>query len=164
MNLIIDTTATDLSNSAVTAIGSVTPVDAIADLCVGDNAALSVAFTAGLAGIPAWAGAMGYVLSVGIGILDVDGLADMGTSVLATPITGGWSGFLNLTSLALYDDLKLQVGTSVDMTRFPLDTRVPRSRPRGGYYFIQVRITDPSGNETTYAVLRVFVRNRVIPS
>lgn len=163
MNLVIDTTALDKSNSVVTAIGSTTPVTGLQELTVGDNEPVQILFTAGAAGTPAFAGAAGYTCTVGLGMLDVDGLANYCSAVLGTPVASGWSGILGLTTQQLYDSLKFLVGSAVDWSRFPTGTRTPYPRPPGGWMALQVTITDLSGNIVTYADLRIFVRVRVMP-
>ena len=163
MNLVIDTTALDKSLAAVTAIGNPVAVSALQDLTVGDNEPFQVLFTAGSAGIPSWVGTPGYTCTVGIGLLDVDGLANYCSAVLATSVAGGYSGTLSLTTQQLYDNLKLQVGSSVDWTRFPTNLRTPYARPYGAWMNMQITITDPSGNVVTYADLRFYLRVRVMP-
>jgi len=162
--LVIDTTALDKSQAVVTAIGSVTPVAALQELTVGDNEPFTVTFTAGVGGTPAWAGNAGYTLVVGVGSLDVDGLSNQASAILATPIAAGWSGILSLTTQALYDNLKFLVGYAIDSSKFPLQSRVPRARPFGGWFSLQIRVTDPTGNQVTYADLRVYIRSRVMPN
>ncbi len=163
MNLVIDTTALDKSAAAVTAIGNPVAVTDLQELTVGDNEPMQVTFTAGTAGAPSWAGQAGYIATVGIGMLDVDGLANYCSTILGTPITAGWSGVLSLNTQQLYDNLKFQVGSAVDWTRFPTNTRVPYPRPNGAWMNMQITITDPSGNLVTYADLRFFLRVRVLP-
>lgn len=164
MILVIDTTALDKSAAAVTAIGNPTALTDLQQLTVGDNEPFDVTFTAGSAGAPAWAGTAGYICTVGIGVLDVDGLANYASAILATPKTAGWTGAMGLNTQQLYDNVKYWVGSAVDWSRFPTGTRTPYARPNGAWLAMQITITDPSGNVVTYADLRIFVRVRVMPT
>lgn len=162
MNLVIDVTATDLSNSAVNGLSDLTPVANLQDIVLGDNLPLTITFTDGSGG-PSWAGNAAYTLSVGLGTLDANGGADYTGTTSFTTITQGWTGFLPLTTQLLIDALALQVGSAVDWTRFPTTLRTPYPRPYGGYFVLQIRVIDPTGMPVTYAELRVFLRSRIIP-
>lgn len=162
MNLFIDVTATDLSNSAVNSASDLTPVANLQDIVLGDNLPLTIVFTDGNGG-PSWAGNAAYTLSVGLGTLDANGGADYTGTTSFTTLGMGWTGFLPLTTQNLIDALALQVGSAVDWTRFPTTLRTPYPRPYGGYFVLQIRVIDPNGMPLTYAELRVLLRSRIIP-
>lgn len=162
MNLIIDVTANDLSNSAVTSLTDLTPVASLQDIVFGDSTPLQIQFTDG-AGGPTWAGQSGYSPTVSLGTLDTRGGADYANAGPFTQISQGWTGRIGLTTQNLQDALALQVGSAVDWTRFPTTLRTPYPRPQGGYFYLQIAVTDPSGNKVTYAELRVYLRSRVQP-
>ena len=164
MDLIIYTGATDKGSAAVISATDLTPVESLEDLVLGDNTPLNITFTEDSSGtVPSWAGNASYTLSVGLGTLDANGGADYSGTTTFTPITAGWTGSLPLTTQQLIDALALQVGSAVDWTRFPTTLRTPYPRPYGGYFALQVRVIAPAGTAITYAMLRVFLRSRVIP-
>ena len=161
MNLIIYTAAADKSQAAVTSLTDTTPVTQLEDLVLGDSLPLTITFTDGTAA-PGWAGTNGYLLSVGLGIPDVNAQANKATNTTWSALPGGWTGRLNLATQGMIDAVALAVGSAADWTRFPIAARTPYPRPYGGWFVMQIAVTDPSGNFTTYAELRVFVRNRVV--
>jgi hypothetical protein len=161
--LYILTTATDKTRAAVTSMTDSTPVTSLEQMVLGDTATLTIYFTTGTAA-PAWAGASGYTLNVGLGTLDAGGAAAYTSSTSFTGITNGWTGNLSLNTARLVDALALQVGSAIDWTRFPTQARVPFPRPQYGWFNLQISVTDPSGYTTTYAELRVPLLNRVLPN
>jgi hypothetical protein len=165
VNLVINTTALDKSQACCASISSLTPLTALQDLTLGDNEPLSLTFTDG-AGGPSWAGTAGYTPTFSLGLMDPDGLSAYAQTVNVTPFTGasgnGWIGRIALNTQALIDNLKQQVGSAVDWTRFPYQNRQPGPRPKYGWYDLQIGVTDPSGNFVSYADVRVIVRSRVV--
>ncbi len=133
-------------------------------LILGDRPPINVTFTTGSAA-PSWAGAAGYTLRLGLGLLDVNGLAAQTDTSSTTAITGGWSAVLDLTTQQIIDAMALQVGSAVDWTRFPFTTRMPGPRPRGGWFTLQIAVLQVStGYLVTYGALRVYLLNRVLPA
>ncbi len=163
MDLCIYTAAPDKSLAAVTSTTNLTSVVNLEQLVLGDTPLLNITFTNGTAA-PSWAGDSGYSLAVALGTPDVNGQSDATTATVFTAITGGWSGRIPLTTQFLIDQLALAVGSAVDWSRFPYASRIPGPRPYGGWFLLQIKVTDPDGNGVTYAELRVFVRNRVLPA
>ncbi len=163
MDLCIYTAAPDKSLAAVTSTTDLTRVVNLEQLVLGDTPLLNITFTDGSAA-PSWAGASGYSLAVALGTLDVNGQSDATTATEFDSITGGWSGRIPLTTQFLIDQVALAVGSAVDWSRFPYASRIPGPRPFGGWFILQIKVTDPDGNGITYAELRSFVRNRVLPA
>lgn len=163
MQLIINANALDKGSAAVTSQTDLTPVENIEDLVLGDDTPLDITFTGTGGVVPSWAGDATYTLSVGLGTLDANGGADYSGTTSFTIQTAGWTGTLPLTTQQLIDALALQVGSAVDWTRFPTTLRTPYPRPYGGYFALQIRVIAPNGYPVTYAMLRVFLRSRVIP-
>lgn len=163
MDLYILTTAADKSQAAVTSTTDDTPVSNLEQLVLGDSPEIAVRFTNGTAA-PAWAGDSDYAFAIGLGIPDVNGQANATAATDFSAISGGWQGHLTLSTQRLIDQMALAVGSAVDWTRYPMQTQMPRPRPYGGWFIMQIRVQDPDGNITTYAELRVFVRNRVLPA
>lgn len=162
MDLIIYTAASDKTQAAVTSATDLTPVASLEMLVIGDQTPLNITFTTG-SGAPNWAGDPSYTLTVGLGNLDAGGLTNYtGTSTFSA-ITGGWSGTLPLNTQTLVDALALAVGSSVDWTRFPTQSRVPFPRPAYGYFWLQIKVTGPTGLPVTYANMRVCLLSRVLP-
>lgn len=161
MDLFIDITAADKQQAAVVSVTDLTPIDSIPQLVLGDSEPYVIKFTSP-AGVPAWAGDASYSLELALGELDGNGLLDYTRQLSFDPISGGWSGRLNLATQALIDAIALQTGASINWTRYPIDARIPRARPMLGWFFLQVRVVDPAGNKVTYAELRQPLLNRVL--
>lgn len=164
VDLCIYTAAADKSLAAVTSTTNLTVVTNLEQLVLGDRPLINVTFTNGST-VPAWAGGAGYTLRLGLGLLDVNGLAAQTDAATTTAITGGWSTVLDLTTQQIIDAMALQVGSAVDWTRFPFTSRMPGPRPNGGWFTMQISVKqDSTGYGTTYAELRVYLRNRVLTS
>lgn len=163
MDLIIYTAAADKSQAAVTSVSDTTPVANLEQLVLGDSTPLTLKFTNGTS-YESWSGQAGYTVFVGLGGLDVNGANAYASSSTFSTITNGWSGRLDLATQRLIDALALQVGNAVDWSRYPYQSRIPGPRPALGWFFLQIAVTDPSGNLVSYSTLRVSVRNRVLPN
>lgn len=164
MDLVIYTAAPDKSQAAVTSTTNLTVVNNLEQLVLGDRPAINVTFTNGTTA-PAFAGSASYTLRLGLGVLDVNGQAAQTDTTTTTTITGGWSATLNLTTQLIIDAMALQVGSAVDWTRYPMASRIPGPRPNGGWFVLQIAVSEnATGYLTTYAELRVYIRNRVLPA
>lgn len=161
MEIIVNINAANLEQSAVASIADLTPVTTFPQLVLGDSEPLIIKFTdAGVA--PAWAGDDGYTLVVALGSLDVNGLLTKTITQSFTPVTGGWTGRLNLATQQLIDAMVFSVGNSVNWSRYPLGARFPGPVPTLGWFYLQIRVMDPAGNVETFAMLRMAVLNRVL--
>lgn len=170
MKLVIDIAALNKTQSAVVSITDTTPVAQIQQLTLGGSEPLDITFTDSSASpiaAPSWAGQSGYILNVGLGSTDADALLDYTSTTSFTPQTAGWTGRLNLATQLLIDATKLQCGFSVDRARFgggyDGTTGALQARPRWAYFYLQISVTDPSGNTVPYAVIRTPLLNRVLP-
>ena len=162
MELIIYTGATDKTQAAVTSVTDTTPITNIEQLVLGDNPLLTLRFTDGTS-YQTWSGANGYTFFVGLGTLDTSGGASYASTSTFSDVTNGVSGRISLNTQALIDAMSLAVGSAVDWTRYPTQSRVPGPRPAYGWFYLQVQVSDPSGNRVTYAEVRVPVLNRINP-
>jgi hypothetical protein len=148
MDLIIDTTATDLANAAVVSVTDDTPVDELKQLIAGDDEPLTVQFTNGTSA-PAWASDATYILTVALGFPTPAGIEDLASTSSFTLASSTRTGSLDLSGDALVDTLRIYVGN------------IP-SRRSGIPMSLQVRITTPAGKKITYAQLPVLVQSPVI--
>lgn len=148
MDLIIDTTSTDITNSAVTSVTDDTPVSELKQMVLGDDEPISVQFTDGDAA-PAWASDATYVLTVALGAPTPAGLDDL-TSTSTFTLTGSTrDGALDLSGARLVDWVRVNIGN------FP-------GRRSGIGMWLQVRIATPTGKNITYAQLPILVQSPVI--
>jgi hypothetical protein len=147
MELVIDVSATDVTNSAVTSVTDDTPVAELKQLFTGDDEPLSVQFTDGSAA-PAWASDATYVLTAALGVPTPTGLLDL-TSTSSFTLTGSTrTGSLDLSAVKLTDYLRTHLGD------------LP-GRRSGLLLSLQLRIETPAGKNITYAQLPVTVQSAV---
>jgi hypothetical protein len=148
MDLIIDVTATDITQAAVTSVTDDTPVTELKQVVVGDDEPLSVQFTTGSAA-PSWASDATYVLTVALGIPTPAGIQDLASTSSFTLTGSTRTGSLDLTGAALTDYLRTTL------------SNYPRWRSGLGMA-LQVRVATPAGKNITYAQLSVIVQSPVI--
>lgn len=148
MDLIIDTTATDLTEAAVASITDDTPVSELKQLIAGDDEPLTVQFTNGTSA-PSWASDATYVLTVALGFPTPAGIEDLASTSTFTLASSTRTGSLDMSGDALIDTLRIYLGN------------IP-SRRSGIPMALQVRITTPTGKKITYAQLPVLVQSPVI--
>ena len=172
MKLCIDISALNKTQPLVTSVTNMTAITQVQQLILGTTEPLNITFTDSSLtppAAPSWAGTAGYTPTVGYGGLDADGLLKFSsTSTFATQ-TAGWTGNLDLTTQALIDAVKLQCGYAVDWARFGGGyngiTGPLQGRPRWAYFYLEIVVTtDATGVVVGYAVLRVPILNRVLPS
>lgn len=167
MKLVIDISATDKTQAAVTSLTDTTAVTALQNLLLGDSEPLDLTFTdssTSPAAAPSWAGAAGYTPFVALGTLDVNGALAHTRTVTFTAQTAGWTGRLALDTQALIN--ACSINNTIGLTGWAAmatDPRSRNSRQRQAQFFLQIAVIDPSGNLKTYANLPVFVVNRVLP-
>jgi hypothetical protein len=161
MELFINVNAGNLETAPVVSMTDLTPVTSLPQFVLGDSEPLTIKFTdEGEA--PAWAGADGYQLEVALGSLDAGGLLTKTFTRSFTPVTAGWIGRLGLATQELIDAMVFSVGNAVNWSRYPLGARFPGPVPNLGWFWLQIRVTDPSGNVETFALFRQAVLNRVL--
>lgn len=148
MDLIIDTTATDLTSAAVTSVTDDTPVAELKTLVIGDDEPLSVQFTDGSAA-PAWASDAAYVLTVALGWPTPAGTEDLASTSSFTLVGSTRTGSLDLTGELLRNTARIYLGN------FP-------SRRSSLGMALQIRVETSAGKNITYAQLPVLVQSPVI--
>lgn len=168
MKLVIDISALDKTKAAVVSITNPTAVAQVQNLTFGDSEPLDITFTDSSQSPPAapsWAGAAGYVPSVGFGTLDANALLNYTSTTAFVPQTNGWTGRLALTTNNLRSALIMgvQVGAG-SIINVATDPRTRNQIPQWVYLWLQIQVIDPSGNAVTYALLRVRMMNREIPA
>lgn len=148
MTLFIDTTATDITNSAVVSVTDDTPVEELKQLVIGDDEPLSVQFTDGSAA-PSWASDATYVLTVALGFPTPAGIEELAHTSTFTLAGSTRTGSLDLTPAALVNTLRLWLGN------YPW-------RRTGIGMSLQIRIATPTGANITYAQLPVIAQSPVL--
>lgn len=148
MELIIDTTATDITNAAVTSVTDDSPVSELKQLVLGDDEPFTVQFTDGSAA-PAWASDATYVLTISVGIPTPAGLDELASTSTFTLSSSTRSGSLDLSGATIVDYARVNIGN------YP-------GRRSGIGMALQLRITTPTGKRITYAQLPVLVQSPVI--
>jgi hypothetical protein len=140
-------------------INSLSPADAVVtgqqdmtaatipELVLGDTPTFNFYFTDNTNVWPSWAGNAAYTLTWALSDAVAGDFAPAATTGNATPITGGWSVVLPLNSYDLVGLLNTKrVGQPYPVTNL----------------WQQLRVTDPSGNEITRAMVWTPVRYRAI--
>ena len=140
-------------------INSLSPADAVVtgqqdmtaatipELVLGDTPTFNFYFTDNTNVWPSWAGNASYTLTWALSDAVAGDFAPAATTGNATPITGGWSVVLPLNSYDLVGLLNTKrVGQPYPVTNL----------------WQQLRVTDPSGNEITRAMVWTPVRYRAI--
>ena len=140
-------------------INSLSPADAVVtgqqdmtaatipELVLGDTPTFNFYFTDNTNVWPSWAGNAAYTLTWALSDAVAGDFAPAATTGNATPITGGWSVVLPLNSYDLVGLLNTK--------------RVGQPYPVQNLWQ-QLRVTDPSGNEITRAMVWTPVRYRAI--
>jgi len=144
----------DKTQAAVTSVTDATLLEDIGSLVLGDSEPLVIKFTTGTAA-PSFAGDASYTLAVSLGAKTSDGSCEYASTTSFSVVTGGWSGRMALTTDDLISAVNVLGGASCGSRSAPM---------RGGWLTLQIRVTDPSGNVVTYALLPVFVVWRVVAS
>jgi len=139
----------DRTACAVTSVTDATPVEDIGNVVLGDSEPLTIKFTTGTAA-PAFAGDASYSLAVSLGWVSTNGSQNYVETTSFSVITGGWSGRLSLTGADFIGAVNSAGGGPCG--------------GRGGEFTLQIRVTNPSAQTVTYALLPVFVEWRVVPS
>jgi hypothetical protein len=165
MKLVIDISATDRTNSLVTSVTDTAQVSSVQTLILGNSEPLDIKFTdSSLAtpASPAWAGAAGYTLAVGLGSLDSNALLCHTSTTSFTTQSGGWTGRLSLAT----EDLKEAVNLASSVPGFAniaTDPRARNTRPTAVWMWLEVQVIDSAGQPISYAIIRVPVLNRTLP-
>jgi hypothetical protein len=157
MNLFIltETDGSPISDKTVAAVTSMTntaEVSSLGNVVLGDSEPLTVKFTTGTAA-PAFAGANDYTLAVALGYTTSNGSESYVEATGFTTTTAGWTGRLPLTGTEFVSAVEVAGGSS---------RCNKNSASRGGYFTLHVRVTNPTANVVTYALLPVFVIWRVL--
>lgn len=147
MILYIDTTASDLAQSAVASATDLTPADP-GELVLGDSEPLTLYFLTAASTYAAWTILAGYTVTVALGLTTTDSTQDLASTTAFTDITNGFTGRLALTATALADAIACQLNK--------------RPMQAGGWFALQIAVTDPTGHRETYATLPIFVRTSVL--
>lgn len=166
MKLVIDISASDKTNSAVTSITDATAIAEVQQMVLGDTEPLDITFTDSAASpmaSPSWAGAAGYSLVVGLGTMDANALLNYTTSSSFVAKTGGWTGSLPLNTDTLRQAMNMAVNTGGGWAGIATDPRARNARPNWAYFWLQIQVIDPTGAPRTYAILRAPVVNRELP-
>lgn len=166
MKLVIDIAATDKTRAAVQSATNPVPIN-VSQLVLGDIEPMDVTFVDSSAtppGAPSWAGAAGYVLSLGFGTLDANTFLCY-TSVNSTAAkTGGWTADLPLNTDPLKQAVLMGVSTGGGWQNIATDPRSRNQRPMWAYFWLQVQVLTPAMEPVTYAMIRVAMVNRVLPA
>jgi hypothetical protein len=141
----------DKTAAAVKSTTDATAVESLGNVVLGDSEPLVVKFTTGTSA-PAFAGANDYSLAVSLGRTTPNGSENYVETTTFSTVTGGWSGRLSLTGDELISAVEVAGGTS----------RCGGAPVRGGEFTLQIRVTNPSAQVVTYAMLTVFVAWRVL--
>lgn len=147
MDLFIYTRATDLSEAALESAASVSTLATLPDLVLRDNAALTVKFVSAANTYESWTVAAGYTVTAALGGGTTASTQDYVTTSTFTDIANGFSGRLNLDSNDLANAIEAQ--------------RSRRPNQPGGWFTLQILVTDTASRTQTYAALPVFVRTSV---
>jgi len=141
------TNATSPADAVVTAQQNTTTTD-FPDLVVGDAPSFNFYFTDGTPSWPAFAGSGAYTVQWSIGDTVAGDEPPLAFQTQATPITGGWTIRLPLSTGPLINRLRA--------------TRVSQEFPVVRLWQ-QLRVLDADGNPVTYALIRTNVRLRSTP-
>ncbi len=141
----------DKTAAAVASVTDSTVLEDVGNLLLGDSEPLIVKFTSG-SSAPSFAGDATYSLTVAIGVVTSDGSRDYVSTTSFSTVSGGWSGRLSLTTTDLISAVNVLGGNS-------RNCQMP-----GAWLTLQIRVTNPSGNIVTYALLRVFIAWPVVSS
>lgn len=148
MDIFINTAAADINDATVTSLTDSTQVTDFKQLVLGDSEPLTLYFMDGSAA-EAWSGDATYtpVLSLG----PPDALGDsLSTSSNFTAITDGWSGRMSVATTILYD--------------YCYRAQLANRNIRSVVLNLQARVTDPNGNQETFALINIVVSFGPLPT
>jgi hypothetical protein len=151
MDLFILTTGvTDLSASAITSASNVTPLvppTGLPQLVLGTTEPITVKFLTAASTYETWSDDPAYDVIVSLGLITSDGLEDYVQTELATVITEGKSGSLQLTSDKLIAAVEAAFGRNLHASTVE--------------FVLQINVTAPVGSMRCFAMLPVTVWGRV---
>jgi hypothetical protein len=147
MILYIDTLAKDKTQAAMTALATYTATTDLEQLVLGDSEPLVLHFLTAASTYASWVNDASYTVTVGLGDQEADSAKLYTSTSSFTPSATSRTGRLSINTTDLRDAISAAVyGT----------TR------KGVLMVLQIRVTDPSGNIETLALLSVYVQNRVL--
>lgn len=147
VDLLLYTGATDLTDAAIATAASVSVLATLPELVLRDNEALTIKFLSAASTYESWTIAGGYTVSAVLGTGTTDGTQNYAAAGGFTDIANGFSGRIDLDQ----DDL---AGAIVAQ-------RNRRPNQPGGWFTLQIAVTDSSSRTQTYATLPIFVRTSV---
>lgn len=147
MNLFVYTGAATLNAAIVTSATDLTPLTRLPDLIFGDAEPVAVKFLSASGTYESFSGSGTHTLSISIGEASEMGAAAYFQTSSFSTITNGWSGRLSLTTSALRSAVTSYLADRPSATAQPL--------------FLQIRVTDSSGNTETHAKQKILVGGAV---
>lgn len=147
MILYIDTLAKDKTQAAMTALATYTAATELEQLVLGDSEPMVLHFLTAASTYASWVNDATYGVSVGLGVQDADASRLYTSTTTFTVSSTSRSGRLSLDTTDLRDAVAF-ICSQTNRTYAKL--------------VLQIRVTDPSGNIETLALLTVFVQNRVL--